>query len=74
MFSPEVPIRLDYVGKRVDLSAGPVAGLLMGLGQLNCSELTLKRLDYRYTHYHTPTLRAQAFITLLNKYLVLRAG
>ncbi|XP_049877954.1 autophagy-related protein 2 homolog A isoform X2 [Pectinophora gossypiella] len=47
VFSPEVPIRLDYVGKRVDLSAGPVAGLLMGLGQLNCSELTLKRLDYR---------------------------
>ncbi|XP_061721748.1 autophagy-related protein 2 homolog A [Cydia pomonella] len=47
VFSPEVPIRLDYVGKRVDLSAGPVAGLLMGLGQLNCSELTLKRLDYK---------------------------
>ncbi|KAM3960547.1 LOW QUALITY PROTEIN: autophagy-related protein 2 homolog A-like [Aphomia sociella] len=47
LFSPEVPVRLDYVGKRVDLSAGPVAGLLMGLGQLNCSELTLKRLDYR---------------------------
>ncbi|XP_064073916.1 autophagy-related protein 2 homolog A [Vanessa tameamea] len=47
VFSPEVPIRLDYVGKRVDLSAGPVAGLLMGLGHLNCSELTLKRLDYK---------------------------
>lgn len=47
VFSPEVPIRLDYVGKRVDLSSGPVAGLLMGLGQLNCSELTLKRLDYK---------------------------
>ncbi|XP_052756582.1 autophagy-related protein 2 homolog A isoform X3 [Galleria mellonella] len=47
VFSPEVPVRLDYVGKRVDLSAGPVAGLLLGLGQLNCSELTLKRLDYR---------------------------
>lgn len=48
VFSPEVPIRLDYVGKRVDLSAGPVAGLLMGLGQLNCSELKLKRLYHRY--------------------------
>ncbi|CAB3245611.1 unnamed protein product [Arctia plantaginis] len=47
VFSPDVPIRLDYVGKRVDLSAGPIAGLLMGLGQLNCSELTLKRLDYK---------------------------
>ncbi|CAG9136613.1 unnamed protein product [Plutella xylostella] len=48
VFSPEVPIRLDYVGKRVDLSAGPVAGLLMGLGQLNCSELRLKRLYHRH--------------------------
>ncbi|GBP70052.1 Autophagy-related protein 2 homolog A [Eumeta japonica] len=48
VFSPEVPIRLDYVGKRVDLSAGPVAGLLMGLGQLNCSELKLKRLCHRH--------------------------
>ncbi|XP_068618840.1 autophagy-related protein 2 homolog A [Battus philenor] len=47
VFSPDVPIRLDYVGKRVDLSAGPVTGLLMGLGHLNCSELMLKRLDHK---------------------------
>ncbi|XP_066992632.2 autophagy-related protein 2 homolog A [Anabrus simplex] len=48
VFSPEVPIRLDYQGKRVDMTHGPLAGLLMGLGQLNCSELRLKRLSYRH--------------------------
>lgn len=48
VFAPDVPIRLDYVGKRVDFSAGPVTGLLMGLGQLNCSELRLKRLYHRH--------------------------
>lgn len=48
IFSPEVPIRLDYQGKRVDMSHGPLAGLLMGLGQLNCSELHLKRLSHRH--------------------------
>ena len=50
VFSPEVPIRLDYHGKRVDLTHGPLAGLLMGLGQLNCSELRLKPLSYRFVH------------------------
>lgn len=48
VFSPEVPIRLDYQGKRVDMTHGPLAGLLMGLGQLNCSELHLKRLSHRH--------------------------
>jgi hypothetical protein len=48
LFSREVPIRLDYEGKRVDMSHGPLAGLLMGLGQLNCSELRLKRISYRH--------------------------
>lgn len=48
IFSPEVPIRLDYHGKRVDMSHGSFPGLLMGLGQLNCSELTLKRISYRH--------------------------
>ncbi|XP_014232573.1 autophagy-related protein 2 homolog A [Trichogramma pretiosum] len=46
-FAPEVLVRLDYHGKRVDLTHGPLAGLLMGLGQLNCSELRLKRLTNR---------------------------
>ncbi|XP_076166580.1 autophagy-related 2 isoform X3 [Ptiloglossa arizonensis] len=48
IFSPEVLVRLDYHGKRVDLTHGPVAGLLMGLAQLNCSELRLKRLTHRH--------------------------
>ena len=48
LFSPEVPIRLDYHGKRVELSHGPLAGLLMGLGQLQCSEIRLKRIAYRH--------------------------
>ncbi|CAG9834337.1 unnamed protein product [Diabrotica balteata] len=48
IFSPEVPIRLDYHGKRVDMTHGSLPGLLMGLGQLNCSELRLKRVTYRH--------------------------
>ncbi|XP_066590734.1 autophagy-related protein 2 homolog B isoform X2 [Prorops nasuta] len=48
VFAPEVLVRLDYHGKRVDLTHGPLAGLLMGLAQLNCSELRLKRLTYRH--------------------------
>lgn len=47
IFSPDVPIRLDYQGKRVELSHGPLAGLLMGLGQLQCSEIRLKKINYR---------------------------
>ncbi|XP_012255190.2 autophagy-related protein 2 homolog A [Athalia rosae] len=48
IFAPEVLVRLDYQGKRVDLTHGPLAGLLMGLAQLNCSELRLKRLSHRH--------------------------
>lgn len=48
-FSPDVLIRFDYHGKGVDLSQGPsLAGLLAGLGQLNCSQLTLKRMSNRH--------------------------
>ncbi|GJQ86644.1 putative autophagy-related protein C terminal domain, partial [Trypoxylus dichotomus] len=46
-FVPDVPIRLDYVGKRVDMTHGPLTGLLLGLGHLNCSELRLKSLHNR---------------------------
>ncbi|KAL1435283.1 hypothetical protein MTO96_011200 [Rhipicephalus appendiculatus] len=42
VFTPDVPIRIDYHGKR-----GALAGLLMGLGQLNCLEITLKKLQMR---------------------------
>lgn len=48
IFSPDVPIRLDYQGKRVEMSHGPLAGLIMGLGQLLCSEIRLKRISYRH--------------------------
>jgi autophagy-related protein 2 len=48
IFSPDVPIRLDYQGKHVELSHGPLAGLLMGLGQLQCSEIRLKKISYRH--------------------------
>lgn len=48
-FSPDVLIRFDYHGKGIDLSQGPsFSGLLVGLGQLNCSQLTLKRLAHRH--------------------------
>lgn len=48
IFTPEVLVRLDYHGKRVDLSHGPLTGILMGLAQLNCSELRLKKLTHRH--------------------------
>uniref|UniRef100_H2ZNI3 Autophagy-related protein 2 n=1 Tax=Ciona savignyi TaxID=51511 RepID=H2ZNI3_CIOSA len=48
IFSPEVPIRLDYHGKHIDTDQGTMAGLLMGLGQLNCSQLKLKKIVHRH--------------------------
>ncbi|XP_043930581.1 autophagy-related protein 2 homolog B [Protopterus annectens] len=47
-FTSEVPIRLDYHGKHVSMDQGTFAGILIGLAQLNCSELKLKRLYYRH--------------------------
>lgn len=43
-FEPAVQIRIDYHGKRVELSRGPLAGLIMGLGQLQASEFKLKAI------------------------------
>ncbi|XP_025831922.1 autophagy-related protein 2 homolog B isoform X2 [Agrilus planipennis] len=48
VFSPEVLIKIDYHGKRVDFTHGPLQGLIMGLGQLDCSELKLKRISNRH--------------------------
>ncbi|XP_055588438.1 autophagy-related protein 2 homolog A [Uranotaenia lowii] len=48
IFGPDVPIRIDYLGKRVELSHGPLAGLLMGIGQLQRSEIRLKKISYRH--------------------------
>ncbi|XP_071749892.1 autophagy-related protein 2 homolog B [Lepeophtheirus salmonis] len=47
VFSHSVPIRIDYLGKYVDLTHGTLKGLLVGLAQLNCSELTLKKVSYQ---------------------------
>lgn len=49
-FDSEVSIRIDYHGKRIDMSGpgGALAGLLMGIGQLNCSEIKLRRFRYRH--------------------------
>ncbi|CDQ66619.1 unnamed protein product [Oncorhynchus mykiss] len=46
-FTSEVPIRLDYHGKHVSMEQGTFAGTVIGLTQLNCSELKLRRLCYR---------------------------
>uniref|UniRef100_A0A3Q3VYL5 Uncharacterized protein n=1 Tax=Mola mola TaxID=94237 RepID=A0A3Q3VYL5_MOLML len=46
-FTAEVPIRLDYHGKHVSMEQGTFAGIIIGLTQLNCSELKLRRLCYR---------------------------
>ncbi|XP_036114200.1 autophagy-related protein 2 homolog A isoform X1 [Molossus molossus] len=48
-FTSEVPIWLDYHGKHVTMDqVGTCTGLLIGLAQLNCSELKLKRLCCRH--------------------------
>ncbi|XP_062863124.1 autophagy-related protein 2 homolog B isoform X2 [Trichomycterus rosablanca] len=46
-FTSEVPIRLDYHGKHMAMEQGTLAGIIIGLTQLNCSELKLHRLCYR---------------------------
>uniref|UniRef100_A0A674I7J2 Autophagy related 2A n=1 Tax=Terrapene triunguis TaxID=2587831 RepID=A0A674I7J2_9SAUR len=48
-FTSEVPIWLDYHGKHMTMDqVGTFAGILIGLAQLNCSELKLKRLCCRH--------------------------
>uniref|UniRef100_A0A8C1DU76 Autophagy related 2B n=1 Tax=Cyprinus carpio carpio TaxID=630221 RepID=A0A8C1DU76_CYPCA len=46
-FTSEVPIRLDYHGKHMAMEQGTFAGIVIGLTQLNCSELKLRCLCYR---------------------------
>ena len=47
VFSPPLPIRIDYHGRRVDMQQGPLIGLLIGLTHLTESQVTLKRLAFR---------------------------
>jgi autophagy-related protein 2 len=45
-FGPDVPIRIDYSAKYLDLTQGALTGLLAGMASLNGSELTLKSASY----------------------------
>lgn len=49
VFSPDVPIKIDYHGKRIDMNSqyGALAGLIIGLGQLDHSQITLKRVEFK---------------------------
>lgn len=65
-FSPDVLIRFDYHGKGVDLSQGPsFSGLLVGLGQLNCSQLNLKRLSHRHGYLRDLYCISSFFVTCM---------
>lgn len=46
VFTPDVPVRLDYVGKHIDVEHR-LQGLVIGLAQLNRAELRLKSLNLR---------------------------
>ena len=46
-FARDVPIRIDYSAKYMDLAHGAIPGILAGLTSLNCSELTLKKVHYK---------------------------
>ncbi|XP_037756842.1 autophagy-related protein 2 homolog B isoform X1 [Chelonia mydas] len=65
-FISEVPIRLDYHGKHVSMDQGTLAGILIGLAQLNCSELKLKRLCYRHGLLGVDKLFSYAITEWLN--------
>ncbi|KAM9067495.1 autophagy-related protein 2 homolog B isoform X1 [Sarcophilus harrisii] len=65
-FTSEVPIRLDYHGKHVSMDQGTLAGILIGLAQLNCSELKLKRLFYRHGLLGVDKLFSYAIAEWLN--------
>ncbi|KAM6961425.1 autophagy-related protein 2 homolog B [Aplochiton taeniatus] len=65
-FTSEVPIRLDYHGKHVSMDQGTFAGIVMGLTQLNCSELKLRRLCYRQGLLGVDKLFAYAINEWLN--------
>lgn len=47
IFSPSLPICFDYHGRKIELSRGPITGLLMGLAQLQGSEIRLREVINR---------------------------
>ncbi|OQR77918.1 autophagy-related protein 2B-like [Tropilaelaps mercedesae] len=48
VFSPDVPIKIDYHGRHVTLDQGAIAGIIMGFGQFSCCELNLKKLRLKH--------------------------
>lgn len=46
VFTPDVPVRLDYAGKHIDVER-KLEGLVIGMTQLNRASLTLKSLHLR---------------------------
>ncbi|KAH8385046.1 hypothetical protein KR093_006195 [Drosophila rubida] len=47
IFSPSLPICFDYHGRRIELSRGPITGLVMGLAQLQGSGISLREVICR---------------------------
>ncbi|XP_062121458.1 autophagy-related protein 2 homolog B isoform X4 [Drosophila sulfurigaster albostrigata] len=47
IFSPSLPICFDYHGRRIELSRGPITGLVMGLAQLQGSGINLREVICR---------------------------
>ncbi|XP_034655365.1 autophagy-related protein 2 homolog A isoform X1 [Drosophila subobscura] len=47
IFSPALPICFDYHGRRIELSRGPITGLIMGLAQLQGSGICLREIVNR---------------------------
>lgn len=47
IFKPAIKIQFDYCGKRIEFKQGTFAGLLMGLGHLKCSEITLRQIEHK---------------------------
>lgn len=47
IFSPALPICFDYHGRRIELSRGPITGLVMGLAQLQGSGISLREVINR---------------------------
>lgn len=48
VFSPDVPVKIDYQGRHVKLDQGAIAGIIMGFGQFSCCELNLKKLRLKH--------------------------
>lgn len=67
IFAPDVPVKLDYEGKWVDLTYGRrLQGILLGLGHLKDSELRLKQISNRHGILGVDRLATYLFTEWLN--------